>query len=156
MSTLLFLFTAMVYVMPQKSVVLLKSFPFYSIFQQSFSPPACTQGQTAVSLHCDTWVIQSQSLNGTAKAWVLRLVHWIHAWGPENKSRSAHQHRDSTFHLFRKHWLHLLYSLVKHNQWWRGFTFDPMSSDTAVFTASIQLYNEQTSIFIPSYYNFIW
>lgn len=48
-------------------------------------PPACSQGQTAVSLHSDTWVIQGQSLNGAAEAWVLWLVHWIHAWRPETQ-----------------------------------------------------------------------
>lgn len=65
--------------------------------KHSCQPPSCPQGQTAVSLHCDTWVIQGQSFNGAAEASVFWLVHWIHAWGT-GKIESVHQQETRLLH----------------------------------------------------------
>lgn len=83
--------------MQWSAVLLLYSSHFLLKFKNSKQtswPPACSQGQTAVSLHRDTRVIQGQSLNGTAKARVFWLVHRIHAWGTEKRKKNrqnAHQ-----------------------------------------------------------------
>lgn len=116
---------------------------FHFISTESSSPPACSQGQTAVSLHCDTWVIQGQPLNGTAETRVLRLVHWIHAWGTEKQSEECRSglRQDS---LFRKHWLHLLYSLVKQHAL-KGF-YVWLRAQWCRAILSIQLGNEQNEV----------
>lgn len=59
------------YVVTCSSVVVLKAIFHSNSKQSSSSPPACSQGQTAVSLHCDTRVVQGQPLNGATKARVL-------------------------------------------------------------------------------------
>lgn len=111
---------------------------FHFISTESSSPPACSQGQTAVSLHCDTWVIQGQPLNGAAETRVLRLVHWIHAWGTEKQSEECTSglRQDS---LFRKH---LLYSLVKQHAL-KGFYVWLRVQ----WCRAIQLGNEQNEVF---------
>lgn len=95
-STLLSSFTVKVHVL---LFCVLKAI-FHSNSMQQSSPPACSQGQTAVSLHCDTWVIQGQSLNGAAKARVLWLVHGIHAWGTEKQKTECTPSANRTLFIY--------------------------------------------------------
>lgn len=74
------------------------------------SPPAGSQSQAAVSLHCHTGVIQGQPLDGAAQHRVLGLVHGIHALRDGENKRPSALYERGRIHLLGKH---LLYERVK-------------------------------------------
>lgn len=74
------------------------------------SPPAGSQSQAAVSLHCHTGVIQGQPLDGAAQRRVLGLVHGIHALRDGENKRPSALYERGRIHLLGKH---LLYERVK-------------------------------------------
>lgn len=76
----------------------------------SASPPAGSQSQAAVSLHCHTGVIQGQPLDGAAQRRVLGLVHGIHALRDGENKRPSALYERGRIHLLGKH---LLYERVK-------------------------------------------
>ncbi len=140
-------FVVTVYAMSPSFVVLFKVI-FHSNSKRSSSPPACSQGQTAVSLHRDTWVIQGQPLDGTAKARVLRLVHRIHAWGTDKqKTECTSQLTLDSFHLESTECTYCTSCC-------RAFMFDGMSNAAGIFTAAVHVCDKSLCYYAECYSQF--